>query len=397
MERERPDWFDRSMTAVLDQAGLLMRAQGPRELDQATAELLGAELHRVVRDESRGMWFDWLFEEIAGAATTRVRDGASRSDEAWEASWRLLHGLTSIGSPPLRWVAHQALARARKALPAGARARQPGWLPLLPKLGATGEVWEMHDVYGTRFAVIAGFRYPSGTDPSVYLFDIDTCDIVRLASAGVFDGVGEAASAWRKLIGAAAGEAQPTSVDTPERMYCLAHLGSHERHVEGDEPRAVLDNWFRLDRRRYELADALSRRGMPLPAAKSLYHGLDTTPMTTAFTNWYLRCHDIAPDAEALEALAQQWLEGAIPGTEHSASPHRVQSQLNLINDWDPVDPVTVDAKALLPEWVRWNCAEAGLSAQLTDRSVAVARGEYTSTGHLEGDRGVGVTGGRRA
>jgi hypothetical protein len=53
---------------------------------------------------------------------------------------------------------------------------------------------------------------------------------------------------------------------------------------------------------------------------------------------------------------------------------------VNLIDDWYPDDPVTVGAKRL-PEWVRWNCAKSGLPAQFTDRSVAVARGEYTSSG----------------
>lgn len=47
---QRPAWFDSSNKAVLDRAGDVMAAQGPRELEQATAELLGAELHRVLRE-----------------------------------------------------------------------------------------------------------------------------------------------------------------------------------------------------------------------------------------------------------------------------------------------------------------------------------------------------------
>jgi hypothetical protein len=122
---------------------------------------------------------------------------------------------------------------------------------------------------------------------------------------------------------------------------------------------------------------------MPLPVTKSLYRDLDTVPMEEAFRSWYLRRHGSEPDAEVAGALAGEWLEGAIPGTTHSASPHRVQSQLNLINDWVPDDPVTVGAKALLPEWVRWNCEQSGLPGQLTERSVAVATGghEASATG----------------
>ncbi|MGH3769886.1 MAG: DISARM system SNF2-like helicase DrmD [Pseudonocardiaceae bacterium] len=48
---QRPAWFDSSIKAVLDRTGVVMAARGPRELEQATAELLGAELHRILRDE----------------------------------------------------------------------------------------------------------------------------------------------------------------------------------------------------------------------------------------------------------------------------------------------------------------------------------------------------------
>jgi hypothetical protein len=47
-----------------------------------------------------------------------------------------------------------------------------------------------------------------------------------------------------------------------------------------------------------------------------------------------------------------------------------------LISDWIPDHPVTVGAKALLPEWVRWNCEQSGLPRHLTDHAVAAARGE---------------------
>ena len=229
------------------------------------------------------MWFDWLFEEIAVAAASRVKEEAARPDGSWEALWRLLYGLTSIGSPPLRSVAHKALAQERKALTGSMRARQPEWLRLLPKLAATGEVWEMHDVYRTRFAVIAGFRYPGGTDPAAFLFDVNTCDIVRLASAGVFDDVQHAARTWRELVGDGAHGAEPTVVDTPERLYSLAYLDAGERHVEGDEPRVVLDNWFRVERRLLDVADALRRRRMAWPVTRSLYRDLDTASMEKTF------------------------------------------------------------------------------------------------------------------
>ena len=363
MEPERPAWFDRSIKAIIDQAGILMAARGPRELEQATAELIGAELHRAVREEHRGLWFDWLIKELAEAA-------------ADQAQLRLLYGLTSIGSPGLRSLAENLLAQVRNELPASTKAQQPEWLRLLPKIAATGEVWEMHDVYGSRFAVIAGFRYPDGIDPSVFLFDIDACEMVKLASAGVFDDVQQAAAVWRQRVGEAAAGAEPSPVETADRLSCLAYLELEEELLEGSESRTVLDNWLRVNRRHIDLAETLRRRGMPLPEAKSLYHDLDIAPMAGEFTAWHLRRHGSTPDPEAAEMLAEVWLEGALPSTRHSISPHRVRSRLEQINQDFIDDPVTAAAKALLPEWVRWNGEKSGLPGPLVDRSVTAASGE---------------------
>jgi hypothetical protein len=88
-----------------------------------------------------------------------------------------------------------------------------------------------------------------------------------------------------------------------------------------------LDNWFRARRRVHDVADALRGRGMPLPKHRSLYHDRDTTPMAEAFTAWYDARHGTKPDPDAVEALAEEWLDGCLPGTEHAASPHRVRFQ----------------------------------------------------------------------
>jgi len=140
---QRPAWFDLASQAVLDQAGAVMSARGPRELEQVTAELLGAELHRIVREERKGLWFSRWFGELAEAAATRIREVAGSRDGAWEPPWRLLHGLTSIGSPALQSMARNALDRAKKALRSDAAVRQqPGWLWQLARITATGEVGE---------------------------------------------------------------------------------------------------------------------------------------------------------------------------------------------------------------------------------------------------------------
>ncbi len=355
-----------------------MAARGPRELEQVTAELLGAELHRVLNEEREGMWFSWWFEELTDAATARIREEGR--DGAWEPLWRLLHGLTSIGSPALQSIAQTAVDRARKGLRGAAAVRQqPDWLRQLGRITATGEVWEMRDAYGTRIALIAGFSYPEGVDRSVFLFDIDACGFIEIVYAGVFDDMAQAATAWRALVGDTAGSTRPERVETTERLLCLVHCDLGEEFLRGTESRTVLDNWFRVRRRIHDLAEALRERGMSLPVARSLYHDLDTDSMAAAFTAWYVQHHGSEPDPEAVGALAEEWMEGALPDTWHAVSPHRVEFQLTLINDWIPDRPVTIAAKALLPEWVRWHGEQSGLPEHLIDRGIAVAAGGVRS------------------
>lgn len=72
----------------------------------------------------------------------------------------------------------------------------------------------------------------------------------------------------------------------------------------------------------------------------------------------------------AAEALAAEWLEGALPGTEHVVSPHRIQILLQLVGDWMN-DDLAEGVRALLPEWVRWNAGETGLPAAFVEASLA--------------------------
>lgn len=371
---ERPEWFDDSVTGVLDRSDAVLAARGPRELEEATAALLGAELYRAMHEEARGLRFDRWFEHLVEAAVARIRAEASR-DGAWQAPWWLVHGLASVGPPALTAAAQTALGRVRRQLRKDQDQSQPDWLRLLPRITATGEVWQMRDVYGARFAVIAAFVYPDGTDPAVFLFDIDACGLVDLAGAGVFDDVQRAAAAWRTTVGEAAEHAHPAPVVTGDELSCLIHCRTGEDMVIGSEPRAVMDNWFRARRRTHDLLQALSRRGMTLPEPKSLFRDVDIEPAAEAFTAWYRAAHGTEPDREAVEALAEEWLAGAVPGTAHAASPHRARYLLILLDDWIPDHPVTVGAKALLPEWVRWNGEQTGLPEHLIDRAVAVAAG----------------------
>jgi hypothetical protein len=385
--RERPAWFDSSIKNVLSRAGSVMAARGPRELEEATATLLGAELHRVIGAEDHGMWFDWWFGELAEAAAAQARDGA-RAGGAWQEPWRMLHGLVSIGPPALSSIAKTAIGLASEAVRDAQRddaaRQQPTWLWKLPMIAATGEVWRMRDVCGSRLAMIAGFHYPGGTDPSVFLFDIDACGSIILAAPGAYDDVSQAADAWRAIVGDAASGARPAAVESADDLSWVGYLDHVNEIVIGREPRAVTDNWFRARRRVGDLVNALGKRGMPPPETRSLYHDIDAEPMAEEFTRWHLERHDAAPDEDAVLELAEEWLAGALPGTEFTASPHRVDFKAEIIADWAD-DEVTLATRALLPEWVRWLGERSGLPEPFAARSMAVAAGESRTASDCPG------------
>ena len=370
---DRPQWFEGSITNVLDRADDLMAASGPRELDDAAARLLGGELHHRLNAETAGFWFDRWFADLAEAAAIRTRETVADPDRpTYHAYLRLLHAMTGLGSPSLAGTAHTRLAQATKGLPRELRNAQPSWLHALSKITATGQLWQAHDAYGGRIAVIAGFTYPAGADPSVFLFDIDACGYPVLAGAGSYDDVDQAAAAWRAAVGPTADHQPPVPVDEPENLHALVHWDNGEE-LMGDESRTVMDNWFRARRRLHDLAHALRRQRTPLPTWRNLYQDLHAEPAIEAFTRWYTERHDVGPDPDATEAVAHEWLEGALPGTEHVVAPARIRHIRGLMTDWIPDDPVTVAARALLPDWIRWNAEQDHLPPHLLDRALEAA------------------------
>ncbi|MFI7675014.1 hypothetical protein [Actinophytocola sp. NPDC049390] len=330
---------------MLDGAGALSSAAGPREVEQITAELIGAELFRVLEAGEDGLRFSVWFEELVGAAQAVDAEYGSR----------LLYGLAAIASPEQAEVCRKALQGIADA---------PEGLDDLLHISATGEVLRMRDAYGTRFGVIAGFSY--GDTPFVYLFDIEGAEAVRLASAGVFDDVDQAVDAWAAEVGESADGVTPRPVGGPEDLLCLTDLAIGDFHVFGDESRVVMDNWFRAQRHIRDLAELL-----PPPAP---LFDFDATPMIAAFTAWYEDRRGAEPDPDAVASLAEQWMEAALPETWYSVSPLRIRTQRALIGDWLPGDPVTLAAQDLLPDLAAWLAERAKLPDHLREQVVAATK-----------------------
>jgi hypothetical protein len=356
----QPDRFGPSHRRVLAASAALLRSDGPRALEQATAELIGAELRSP---ELQGLRLDLWAHDLIEAARNRVLSDVAWNDDTWQGPWRLLHGLASIGSYGLGGYAAQQTVEAAKSLPRAALAQQPDWLALMPDIEATGDVHVLRDVYGLRFGVIAGFAYPGGVDPSVYLLGFDASEYLSLAVAAVFDDTESAVAAWRDQVGDSAPGAEPV---TAEVLAWLSHAEHSEGLIDERDQAVSVDDYFRGPRRIQDITGKLGGRHAELPQA-------DPVAVQEAFTAWYSPRHGDVPDQDAIEALAEEWLDVMLPGTEHAVSPRRVAAFRDQItNWWDNEDADEV--LSLLPEWIRWNGEQAGLPPNLISDAVTVAQ-----------------------
>ena len=362
-----PDWFGAAAGRVLAAADGVTATRSPQELDQAVAELLGAELHRALHAGRGGLFFQRWLDELGTAVIGRIEQDTAEDAVRTGAVW-LLHGLAAQCDT----LADDLLERARDALGKRPCPPLPSWLPEMPRLAATGRVLRLRDVYGTRFGVIAGYTFPGVSGTSWYLLDIDTSAFVVLADASVHDDPEQAAAAWREDAGSP--DAEVHEVDDPVELMCLNQLdtGNELMGLKGDESRRVLDNWFRARTRINLLARTLRREDRSLPPVRSLYSDIDPTVMATPFTGWHVRTHGGEPDPEATEALAEQWMEGTLPETWFCTSPDRLRFQRALLSDWVPDHPVTLGVHALLPESRRLG-ERAGLSAPRMEALYAAA------------------------
>ncbi|MGW2938207.1 hypothetical protein ACWDA7_41930 [Streptomyces sp. NPDC001156] len=388
----RLDWFGPSFSVLLDEAEVLLGAEGPRQLEDMTARLLGARVYQAVQEGRSLALGDWI-GELIDTAEERARDRLVSGVPGGQAALLLLHGLSSVGSPAIAHAALEAVFRLRPVV----RGSQvlptlPPWRDAVAKLRMTGDIWVLRDVYGSRLGVIAATVYPGGVDAAVYLFDIDACGFVVLAGGGTYDDVEQAATAWRAAVGTAAAEAvpEPLAQARTEALRCLTEVDLTEISILGTEPRVVWDEWFRALRRIHDVSAALERRGRSLPAAIDLYRDVDVTPTLDAFTAWLRQKQSAAVEEEIVEALVDEWLAGVLPDTADSVSPHRINHNLRLINDWDSSHPVTTGVKRLLPDWVRFLAWRSDLPQAAADAALA-ALAEVSAGGHRAAEHCPGV------
>jgi hypothetical protein len=156
-----------------------------------------------------------------------------------------------------------------------------------------------------------------------------------------------------------------------------------------------MDNYYRMLRRGDDLAAALAAAGRPLPTETrwmhEASHGVPIDTYIADFLSWYAPRSPVPADGEAVEALAEAWLDGTLEETRLSCSPHRIralQSRIGL--EWQD-DPLTEPVAALLPEWTRWCAYRTGLDPELAARSVAAAQRDLGDWKRIRDDEDPGA------
>lgn len=360
--RDPTDWWEASHDHVIGHSAALRDEPGSLELEQATAELIGGELHAALGREKMGFNMGGWATQLVDRAAGRVR-----RDHDLDALW-LIHGVAAIGSYGLGDYAAERAAKVAASLPSA----QPDWLGAVPAV--TGGIQVIRDSYGTRLGIIAGFSYPGRAEPVTWLLDIDGGGFITIAGAGTFGSPDEAAEAWRAVVGQSADSAVPSAVDADALMFLAACVQS-DQFVGGRESRSRMDNWYRAYRRLDDIVKALSERGMELPWERTRTprtQPVNPAPMVGEFTAWYTGRRGQAPDAEIVEEVAGEWLDCVVPGTERLISPTRTTLFRALIGDWR--EPYATPGVDLLTEWVRWLGEESGLPEALIEQALG---GDY--------------------
>jgi len=153
---------------------------------------------------------------------------------------------------------------------------------------------------------------------------------------------------------------------------CLRGAGgprSSRGTAQGDEPRDLIREYYRLRRRARDLT------GSADAAAGSSPFDADHAP--DAFLNWYATRHDDVPAAvtEATAAIHEEWGPREYPDERsfYACSPHRIEMAAHLIRGSYFADFAN-PALRLLPEWTQWCIERTGLDGDAAAWSREAAR-----------------------
>ena len=390
---EPAPWWDGSYRRILAAARAVAWPSRLVDLETQACQLVGDEFYERLNSGLAGLhpsqWLRTLTEQTGSALQASVAAGT----DDWPQLWALLCGL-ALTAPPGETESETAkLARATfpdiqdpyvtALAEAGQAAKLLADRGLSPGTGlpadgcrAAGNPLIARDAYGSRFLLVAPFGYDQEPADHWYAWDIDSCWLLTVLKAGVFESAQDALAEWQDAVGpAAAGtELSPGTPETAARLLasCL-RTGPMSDILEGSEPRELIREYYRLRRRARILAGSAASTAASSAAGPG--EALET------FLGWYAARHDDVPQdlTDAVGLILYEWEPGTHPeDTRYACSPHRIEMAARLIRDGYYPDHANA-ALRLLPEWTQWCIEQTGLTGDFAARSRAAALTEAAS------------------
>ena len=394
-------WWRDSHERILAQARALTWSPRLANLETQACQIVGDEFYDRLHSPGIGLhpaqWLRALAQETGAA----LRAALPRGADDWQKLWALLCGLALMAPrtpadaaeepvrerfpefPDIKDPLETALAEAEKFVKLAAdRAVQPGLGHLADGWRPAGEPLTVCDVYGSRRLVLAPFSYDGGAPDHWYAWDIDLCWIDVVVGAGVFASAEEALGEWREAAGPAASGTVlswcPPGLTAQLLAPCL-RTGPLADMLEGNEPRELIREYYRLRRRARDLTGSADAAGGSSP--------FDASHAPEAFLNWYATQHDEVPGVvpEAAATVCEEWGPHGYPDERsfYACSPHRIEMTAHLIRESYVADHAN-PALRLLPEWTQWCIERTGLGGDAAARSRQAARLAASTLVHNE-------------
>jgi len=386
-------WWRESYRRILAAARAVAWPSRLVDLETQACQLVGDEFYERLNSGLAGLhpsqWLRTLAEHTGAALQASVAAGA----DDWPQLWALLCGLALTAPPGDAESETAKLARATfpdiqdpyvTALAEAGQAAKlladrglfPGAGPPADGCRVAGNPLIARDAYGSRFLLVAPFGYDHESTDHWYAWDIDSCWLLTVLRAGVFESAQDALAEWQHAVGPAAGtELSPGTRETAARLLapCL-RTGPMSDILEGSEPRQLIREYYRLRRRARILAGSAASTAASSAAA-------DPGKALETFLGWYAARHDDVPQdlTDVVGLILYEWGPGTHPeDTRYACSPHRIEMAARLIRDGYYSDHANA-ALRLLPEWTQWCIEQTGLTGDFAARSRAAALTEAAS------------------
>jgi hypothetical protein len=391
---EPSPWWDESHQRILAAARALAWPSRLVDLETQACRIVGDEFYERLNSDLTGLHLSQWLRALAEQTGATLRASVTEGTGDWRQLWALLYGLALIVPPgdPQSETAKLAretfpdikdpyvtvLAEADRAAKLLAdRGLAAGLGHSADGAQAAGDPLIVRDAYGSRFLLVAPFGYDGEAPDHWYAWDIDSCWILTVVGAGAFGSAQEALAEWQHAVGPAAGTVlSPAAPEmTAQLLESCLKTGPLSEMLQGDEPRELVREYYRLRRR----ASALVRSAGAMAVSATVVSsddGHDLGEVREAFLDWYAARHgDVPQDAtDAVDTILYEWGPQAQPGqrSRYACSPHRIEMAAHLIRD-GYIPGYANAALRLLPEWTQWCIVQSELTGDLAARSRAAA------------------------